>query len=309
MPKVKGDSGADIRTRNFVFTINNYTDSDLKDVETLSAACTYLVYSREVGEKGTPHLQGYLVTKVRSRYAALRKLAPRAHFHVRDAPTHAQASDYCKGLCEKKGFVYNPTTVEFGTLPSEDTSTVGRLAEQARWEQARTAAKAGDFDSVPADIYLRCYSAIHKIAASHQKPVEPLAELDFHYWFGPTGTFKTLTSRRENPGAYIKQINKWWDGYDDHPCVLIDELQPEHGKFMLHFLKQWCDHHPFVAETKGGSMLIRPRKIIITSNYPLEMVFPDLAAREPLERRLQVRYFHPLPEKERQEELTRLLSL
>lgn len=299
-----------IRSRNFCFTVNNYTDTDIKDMERLRDACTYCVYSREVGDDGTPHLQGYCVTLVRCYFSALIKLAPRAHFEVRKAHTHAEAADYCKGLCEKKHFVFNPTTVESGTLPVDgDCAAVGKLAERARWEQARIAAKAGRFDDIPADIYMRTHTACHKIAAAHQEQLPSLAELDFHYWFGPTGTFKTLTSRKENPIHYLKPINKWWDGYDGQPCVLIDELQPEHGKFMLHFLKLWCDHHPFSAEHKGGTKVIRPSKIIITSNYPLEVIFPDLAAREPLERRLQVRYFHPLPEKERQEELTRLLSL
>lgn len=32
-------------------------------------------------------------------------------------------------------------------------------------------------------------------------------------------------------------------------------------------MKQWADHYPFSAESKGASVKIRPKKIVVTSNY------------------------------------------
>ena len=72
-----------------------------------------------------------------------------------------------------------------------------------------------------------------------------------------------------HPGAYIKEANKWWDGYreDDpaHKTVLIDDLHPKWSE--KERLKNWGDRYPFMAEIKGGSILIRPARILITSNY------------------------------------------
>lgn len=114
--------------------------------------------------------------------------------------------------------------------------------------------------------------------------------MDFHWWYGDSGSGKSLTARRENPDHYLKHPNKWWDGYNGQQCVIIDEWQPSHS-MLAHHLKEWCDHHAFCAEVKGGTMCIRPPKVIITSNYSLEECFPNQADLLPLKRRFTVKRF------------------
>jgi len=93
---------------NWQFTINNYTNDDLEEVEIVSAQCNYLVYGKEVGENGTPHLQGMLQLKKKKRFSQMKKLLRRAHFEQCRNP--AMLARYCK----KDG-----DFVEYGRLVSQ----------------------------------------------------------------------------------------------------------------------------------------------------------------------------------------------
>lgn len=102
------------RGLRWVFTINNPTDDDASRLRRLGGdldgtGLSYLVYGREVGESGTPHLQGYCIFNDRRYLAGVRELiSPRGHYAI-SRGTPAQASDYCK-----KGGDYD----EFGNLPT-----------------------------------------------------------------------------------------------------------------------------------------------------------------------------------------------
>ncbi len=52
-------------------------------------------------------------------------------------------------------------------------------------------------------------------------------------------------------------------------------------------LKLWADHYPFPAETKGSSMVIRPARIVVTSNWSMEQMFEEPNVLKPLQRRFK----------------------
>ena len=59
------------------------------------------------------------------------------------------------------------------------------------------------------------------------------------------------------------------------------------------FLKRYADHYPFRAEHKGGSRLIRPKNIIVTSNYEMTEIWPaDPALVAALTRRYKILRFN-----------------
>ncbi|QUS52604.1 replication protein A [Mute swan feces associated circular virus 8] len=85
----------------WVFTLNNFTEQDvlhLSDVGGSLAAngLKYLVFGREVGDSGTPHLQGFAVFTRSLRLTNVRALiSARGHFEAARG-SNEQASTYCK---------------------------------------------------------------------------------------------------------------------------------------------------------------------------------------------------------------------
>lgn len=86
------------RAKNWCFTLNNPTEDEEQKLADLSedADVVYLVYGREQGESGTPHLQGYVSFGREKRLRQVKELVgQRGHFEVRRG-THYQAAEYCK---------------------------------------------------------------------------------------------------------------------------------------------------------------------------------------------------------------------
>jgi len=96
--------------RDWCFTWNNWTACHYADV--LNYDCDYLVVGKEVGDSGTPHLQGYLYCKNARHFSAIQKKLRGCHLKPRyPKSTPAQAAAYCKkdgdyferGECPEQG--------------------------------------------------------------------------------------------------------------------------------------------------------------------------------------------------------------
>ena len=122
-------------------------------------------------------------------------------------------------------------------------------------------------------------------------------ELQNEWLWGEAGTGKTRTAWEQNPNLYVKSINKWWDGYNDQETVLLDDWDPRH-EMLTQYLKTWADRYPFRAETKGSSMMIRPKKIIVTSNYSIDQCFSNPEDAEAIKRRFHSVHFSRLRDHE-----------
>lgn len=67
--------------KNWCFTLNNYTPDDERKFQELD--CQFLIYGREVGEQGTPHLQGYVQLHDKKRLTWLKKnISYEAHWEA-----------------------------------------------------------------------------------------------------------------------------------------------------------------------------------------------------------------------------------
>ena len=106
------------QAKRWCFTVNNYTHDEQAQILSLgptednpNPVCTYLVVGREVGEGGTPHLQGFLILGTKLRLQNVKALGglQRAHLEVARA-TSDQAARYCKkdGDYDERGELSTP---------------------------------------------------------------------------------------------------------------------------------------------------------------------------------------------------------
>lgn len=257
------------KSRAWCFTLNNYSALDVQLLELF--ACRYLVFGHEVGESGTPHLQGYIVFENQKHLGGVKKLIPKAHWERAKGDSDANYA-----YCTKEGKFF-----EKGTKPASQ-STKGLKGAEAiaqRWALA----KAGKFTELPPE-HIKIYQYIF----TRSLVVTPRDELDNEWVHGPSGCGKSRYVRDTYPIFYSKPLSKWWDGYAGEETVVIDDIDPSHGEWIGYFLKIWADHYPFNAEVKGAMMQIRPKKIIVTSQYWLPEVFRDRETQDALLRRFKI---------------------
>lgn len=274
------------RTKYWCFTLNNYTNEEVDKLKQVD--CQYLVFGYEVApETGTQHLQGFICMTNRKTLPTMKKvLSDRYHLEPKRG-TIQEAATYCK----KDGNFF-----EKGSMP-EEQGTNGGQASKRRWEEARKAAKEGNFDAIPTDLWIRYRNSFkdeyHETVTKEAIEIrDPDLHSHFIWIWGPTGTGKShmaraLASSISNEPPYLKGLNKWWNGYKGQKVVIIEEATPDACKYLTSYFKLWCDKWPFAAEVKGGSFDngIRPDYIIITSNYSIDQCFPEEADCQPMKRR------------------------
>ena len=94
------------------------------------------------------------------------------------------------------------------------------------------------------------------------------------WYYGSTGTGKTKAAYDEYNGKDFWRSSKnlkWWEGYDAHENVLIDEFRADFCTF--HELLEILDRYDYRVECKGGSRQLLAKNIIITSNKHPKDIF------------------------------------
>lgn len=246
------------RSTRWCFTINNYTQADETAVQGWN--CCYLVYGREIGDSGTPHLQGFVTFGGKAkRLSAVKKLHATAHWEVTKGSSQ-QAAEYCK----KDGDVYEKGTTPFQGKRSDLEEACNMIKDGKRLREVA--------DELPTT-YVKFSRGLKDLALTLTDSYEHDDTRGIWIW-GPPGVGKSRYARREWPDSYPKAQNKWFDGYDGEEAILLDDLD-RMGTCLSHLLKIWTDRYACTGETKGGTVHLKHKVFIVTSNYSIKDLWPD----------------------------------
>ena len=152
-------------SRHWVFTLNNPLPNEEKGA--WLPDCEYWCIGEEVGENGTPHLQGYCVFMDRYRLKQItdhHPTAKRCHWEVQvEFSTPKQASDYCKkdGKFLEMGewylHVHDITDPEFADcMSSSDSDSSAPDYEHEELDEDYIAPNRSDLKSIASPHFQSC---------------------------------------------------------------------------------------------------------------------------------------------------------
>lgn len=264
------------RSRSYVYTLNNYTEEEEAEVQAIPA--TYHVYGRELGDSGTPHLQGVLYFANARSFNSVKKLIPRAHFEI--TRSLGSAISYAK----KDGNIWEKGTEPIGA-PGKKCTT----AERAEKNKRLLSESLSDL-VLSGELSLNQVPIIKKARIILAQEGDALCTEDVRglWFYGPPGVGKSHHARSNYPDIYLKAQNKWFDGYTGQETILLDDFD---CKELGHHLKIWADKWSCTGEIKGGTVNLKHKRFIITSNYHPDDLWEEENMREAIKRRFQITHF------------------
>lgn len=220
--------------------------------------CNYYIYGKEVGEKGTPHLQGYAELETRASFKKITEYLNGFHIERRKG-TPQDAIRYCT----KDGDV-----AVYGTPKKPGQRTDLQSLKSLLQENSSLKALLED-DSL--QLNFQSLRFAENLIKYYDKPRDFKPTVTWYY--GPSGVGKTRTAIAKVPQAYFKSngSGKWWPGYDGEEDIIVDDV--ESSNYGLKYILGLLDRYPFTVELKGCSRQFKGRNIYVTSLQHPEVEF------------------------------------
>ena len=277
----------------WVFTINNFSYEEEEIIRNLdqNPNVKYVIAEEEHLDQGTPHIQGYLHMKSKTRRRQIERiLGGRAYVDLAKG-TEDENIKYCQKENQVIIEYGNPTNHKGRTLTSIKTNEEAKEMLKAMREL-----NEDEFESTHTKYFLMHKNQYrdfrHEYLVKNQKIWDGSLKKKNIWIWGPPGTGKSRCARMglDIWKVYSKSYNKWWNGFDaeNHKRVIIDDWPNLEGggSMLCQHLKIWGDRYPFTAEIKGGHIAIEPDyQLVITSNYKIDDCFATAEDKEAIKRR------------------------
>lgn len=235
-----------MKHRSYCFTINNYTNLDIAYVVCLDEyPIKYMIAGFEVGEEGTPHIQGYVQYVNPRSFQSVSRSLPRANLRVADGDAHSNFI-----YCSKDKEYY-----EVGKCPP-------KAGHRTDLDAVRETLDNGTIEDF-ADQHFGAFLRYGRMAKEYKfMKMKHRTEPPKVTWvYGPTGSGKTSFACSDTKSFYIKDGTQWWDGYEQQETIVIDDFD---GEWPFRDLLRLLDRYPYQGQIKGGYVKINSKNIIIT---------------------------------------------
>lgn len=273
--------------RRCVFTWNNW-EKDFKDKEAVNDYfkslnhIKYFVIGFEVGEQGTPHLQGLLSFTQPKTFDTLRKYLKNNHIEQVKG-TFTQAMEYCK----KDG-----DFIEFGDAPIEQ----GKRNDIDDFIQA---VEQGYSNSELLKTYPSQYLRYQKMIADIRENTiyekyknSPRLDIQVIYIHGSAGVGKTRYIYETHGYENVYRVSDYknpFDAYNNEPVIVLEEFR---SQLTLSLMLNLLDIYPFRLPARYNDKMACYTTVYIASNWSIEQQYRDIQQLHPLSWQAFLRRIH-----------------
>lgn len=246
-----------MKNRKWFITINNYLEEEWDVARKEITECEYGICCREIGKiSKIPHIHIWLRYKNARSFKSIQKKFPRAN--IQEGKGRDQDQDYLK----KDNIFY-----EHGEREKQGKrSDLDCIKEIVKNGGGMTEI----IDSSTSYQSLKCGELLLK----YQELPREIKKIDVIWYYGKAGSGKTKKIYDTEVNIFRPTSYKWWEGYDNHKVVLLDDWRPSWCSFVN--LLKLTDIYPFRVQCKGGSRQVKYEKIYITSHLSPTQYFEEL---------------------------------
>ena len=259
------------KCRAFPFTINNYTQEEFGLLQALSDANSrsavgvrYLIFAPEVGEQGTPHLQGFIYFE-----------NPRTLRGAHGVPGFARAAMFTMSAFAtvEDNVRYVMKTRVSDAVPNAEVFEYGEKPAQGKRKDLSEACElliASDYNikkvaSTCPEQFVKFYRGFQALTSVLNSRVRNW-KTKVIWLYGSTGTGKSRAVQELSVFAdlYYKDCHSnWWDGYLTEPICVLDDYRPDMSTFTA--VLQLFDRYPLRLNQKGSSTQCLFQFIFVTA--------------------------------------------
>lgn len=242
----------------------------------------FLCYQMEETKEGKRHIQGYVEWQAPVRRAGCSARLAQSGFAKAHLEARKGTPEQARAYCSKSESAVPDSYFEAGELPTGQGSRSDLKAVETALKKGSTVAEIA---STCTTAYIKYFRGIER-ARAVMTTVPSWRQLRVKLLIGPPGCGKTRSAHEDEKGNIYAMAGfspEWWDGYDGHKAVLLDDF---YGEIKYERLLRVLDGYPLKLPIKGGYVDAMYERVYITSNVGIADWYKGRAEVDALARRI-----------------------
>lgn len=263
------------RQRRWSLTLNNPEEEVLRHLNEIDERYVkYAIFAQEVGEKGTPHIQGFIHFKNAKTLTATKKFLGSEKWHLEAS----QGTDFeNREYCTKEDAWF-----EIGEVPNEHGPVDA-------WEDILNMVEGGFNNRQIVRKYpgiaIRCMSAIEKYRTEFEwAEMRCWRDVEVEYIAGPTGCGKSRAVLYNEDGSVNTDVYRAtnaknpFDKYDGESTIVFEEFR---SQYTCRDMLNWIDGHPLLLPARYADRMAKFTRVVILSNWRFAEQYHTVAETSP----------------------------